>query len=186
MNPSAEDILRAVDSVNALSMIILPNNKNIILAAEQCVPLSDKQVVVIPTKAIPQGVSAMLAFDSSREISDNIEAMIAALSSVRTGQITYAARDSNFDGQKISSGDHMALTDQGLLCNHPDRALTVWRLACELGLNRPSFVTIFYGEGVTPGEAEKTAAVFAENCQTAEVQLIYGGQPVYYYLVSAE
>jgi len=186
MNPSTEDILKAINLTPAEVVFVLPNNKNIVMAAEQCIPLSDKQVVVIPTKTVPQGVSALLAFEPAQELQNNREAMLAALSEVRTGQITYAARDSNFDGHKISSGDHMALTDQGLVCNHPDRALTARRLAQELSKEDPSFITIFYGEGVDEKEATQTATLFEECCSDAEVQIIDGGQPVYFYLVSAE
>ncbi|MCL2747612.1 MAG: DAK2 domain-containing protein [Oscillospiraceae bacterium] len=186
MNPSTEDILHAINQTPAEVVIVLPNNKNIILAAEQCVPLSSRQVVVVPTKTIPQGVAAMLAFETARAVSDNKEAMQTAARGVSTGQITYAARDSQFDGSTISAGDHIALTDHGLVCNHPDRAHAARYLAQELALSQPSFVTIFYGEGVSEEEAERTANVFAECCEGAELQVIDGGQPVYYYLVSAE
>ncbi len=186
MNPSTEDILKAIDATPAEVVFVLPNNKNIILAAEQCIPLSDKQVVIVPTKTVPQGVAALLAFEPTRETSDNRDAMLGALSNVKTGQITYAARNSNFDGHKIKSGDHMALVDEGLLYNHPDRSQTVSHLAQEMGKATPSFVTVFYGENVDEAEAEQTKKTFEENCPGAEVQLISGGQPVYFYLVSAE
>ena len=186
MNPSTDDILRAIDRTPAEVVFVLPNNKNIIMAAEQCLPLSDKQVVVVPSKTVPQGVAALLSFEPARDVNENREAMLAALSGVSTGQITYAARDSNFDGQKIASGDHMALTDSGLVCHHPGRAAAVRRLAQEMGRDAPSFITVFYGEGVDEEEAGQTAGTFEECCPGAEVQLISGGQPVYFYLVSAE
>ena len=186
MNPSTEDILTAIDKTPSEVVFVLPNNKNIIMAAEQCVPLSEKQVIIIPSRTVPQGVAAMLAFEPSTEPDDNRQNMCAALNTVKTGQITYAARDSNFDGHVISSGDHMALTDRGLVCNHPDRALTVRRLARELSEGTPSFITIFYGEGVNAEEAKQTADFFTECCPDAEVQLLDGGQPIYFYLISAE
>jgi DAK2 domain fusion protein YloV len=186
MNPSTEDLLRAIDATPAEVVFVLPNNKNIIMAAEQCRPLSAKQLVVVPTRTAPQGVAALLAFEPAGDTESNREAMLAALSGVRTGQITYAARDSSFDGRKIASGDHMALVDEGLLCNHPDRAHVLRRLAQELGRGAPAFVTVFYGEGVDEAEAAEAEALFAELCPGAEIQLVNGGQPVYFYLVSAE
>ncbi len=186
MNPSTEDILRAVDKTPAEVVFVLPNNKNIILAAEQCVPLTDKMVVVIPTKSIPQGISAQLAFDPQAELSDNREAMEAAMSRVNTGHITYAARDSQYDGRDIAAGDHMSLLDGALLFHDPDRGLAVRALASQMAQKNPSFITVFYGEGVSSEEAAATGAVFEQECPGAEVGLINGGQPVYYYLVSAE
>ncbi len=186
MNPSTQDILQAIDATPAEVVFVLPNNKNIILAAEQCIPLSDKQVVVLPAKSVPQGIAALLAFEPARETSDNRESMLSALSRIKTGQITYAARDSVFDGHKITSGDYMALADEGLLFCHPDRARAVHHLAQSLCKEAPTFVTIFYGENVDSVEAEETQTVFSELCAGAEVQLIWGGQPVYSYLVSVE
>ncbi|MDR3207094.1 MAG: DAK2 domain-containing protein [Oscillospiraceae bacterium] len=186
MNPSTEDLLLAIDATPAEVVYVLPNNKNVIMAAEQCRPLSEKQVIVLPTKTTPQGVAALLAFEPTGDTEGNREAMLAALSGVRTGQVTYAARDSSFDGHKIASGDHMALVDEGLLYNHPDRIQVLRRLAQELGRGAPAFVTVFYGEGVDEAETAEAEAVFAEFCAGAEIQLVNGGQPVYFYLVSAE
>ncbi|MDR1157616.1 MAG: DAK2 domain-containing protein [Oscillospiraceae bacterium] len=186
MNPSTEAILQAVDATPAEMVFILPNNKNIILAAEQCLPLSEKELIVIPTTSIPQGVAALLAVDTRAGVSENREAMLAALSGVKSGSVTYAARDSSFDGRRIASGDHMALVDGALLYHHHDRAQVVTHLARAFGDEMPSFVTIFSGEGVDEEEAAQTRTVFEENCPGAEIQLIEGGQPVYYYLVSCE
>ncbi|MDR0381123.1 MAG: DAK2 domain-containing protein [Oscillospiraceae bacterium] len=186
MNPSTEAILKAVDATPAEVVFILPNNKNIIMAAEQCLPLSEKELVVIPTTSVPQGIAALLAVDTRAECSENREAMLAALSKVKSGAVTYAARDSSFDGRRIASGDHMALVDGTLLYHHLDRAQVVSRLARTFGEEAPSFVTIFSGEGVDEEEAAQTRAVFEENCPGAEIQLIAGGQPVYSYLVSCE
>ncbi|MDR2671684.1 MAG: DAK2 domain-containing protein [Oscillospiraceae bacterium] len=186
MNPSTEAILQAVDATPAEMVFILPNNKNIILAAEQCLPLSEKELVVIPTTSIPQGIAALLAVDTRAGVSENREAMLAALSGVKSGSVTYAARDSSFDGRRIASGDHMALVDGALLYHHHDRAQVVTHLARAFGDEVPSFVTIFSGEGVDEEEAVQTRTVFEESCPGAEIQLIEGGQPVYYYLVSCE
>ena len=186
MNPSTEDILTAIEQTPSEVVFVLPNNKNIILAAEQCVPLSSKQVEVIPSRTVPQGVAAMLAFETTRSLQENREAMGQALSSVYSGHITYAARDSRYDGQVLFAGDHMALSDRGLVCHHPDRAVVVRLLARDISGRSPSFVTVFYGQGVTEAEAEQTVAVFSECCPGTEVQLISGGQPVYFYIISAE
>lgn len=186
MNPNTETILRAIDATPAEVVFVLPNNKNIIMAAEQCIPLSDKQIVVIPSKSVQQGIAALLAIDARAETSDNREAMLAALSAVKSACVTYAARDSSFDGRKITSGDHMALIEDALVYNHPDRAQIVRRLAQNLAGSRPSFITVFYGEGVDEAEAAQTREVFESICEGAEVQLIEGGQPVYYYLISCE
>jgi DAK2 domain fusion protein YloV len=186
MNPSTEAMLEAVDTTPAEVVFILPNNKNIIMAAEQCLPLSEKELVVIPTMSVPQGIAALLAVDVRAGLSENREAMLAALSGVKSGSVTYAARDSSFDGRRIASGDHMALVDGALLYHHPDRAQVVSHLARAFGDETPSFVTIFSGEGVDKEEAAQTRTAFEENCPGAEIQLIEGGQPVYYYLVSCE
>ena len=186
MNPSTEDILRAVDATPAETVFVLPNNKNIIMAAEQCVSMSDKNVIVLGTKTVPQGVSAMLAFDPDAETAANREAMLAAAARVRTGQVTYAARDSLFDDKKIKQGDYLAIQDGQLIANNKSLVSTLRRLAKELGRKPAEFVTIFYGADVTEEEAAETEKLFGAEFKGAEVSVVPGGQPVYYYLISAE
>lgn len=184
MNPSTEDILNQIDRTPAEVVFVLPNNKNIILAAEQCVPLSDKRVIVLPTKTIPQGICAMLAFEPSLDIAENEAAMKDALGRVRTGDITYAARDSEFDGMEIKQGEYLCLLEGHLFGSGQDLMALAAQLAEKL--SDSSFITIFYGEGVTEEQANKLRAVFEERCPDAEVNVLYGGQAVYYYLISAE
>ncbi len=186
MNPSTEDILRAVDATPAETVFVLPNNKNIIMAAEQCVSMSDKNVIVLGTKTVPQGVSAMLAFDPDAETAANREAMLAAAARVRTGQVTYAARDSIFDDKKIKQGDYLAIQDGQLIANNKSLVNTLRRLAKELSRKPAEFVTIFYGSDVTEDEAAEAEKLFAAEFKDAEVSVVPGGQPVYYYLISAE
>lgn len=186
MNPSTEDILSQIDKTPAEVVFVFPNNKNIIMAAEQCVPLSDKTVIVMPTKTIPQGISAMLAFDPSIDAEKNREAMMSAISRVRTGQVTYAARDSDFDGKKIREGDYLCLLEGQLFGNGKDLGGLSKKLAREFHKAAASFITIFYGEGVSEQDADKLRAVFEKECKNAEVSVLFGGQAVYYYLISAE
>ncbi len=186
MNPSTQDILSEINQVPAETVYVLPNNKNIIMAAEQAIPLTEKQVVVIPTKTIPQGVTAMLNFDPSGEVSDNTAAMTDALNDVVTMQITYAARDSDFDGFQIHAGDYMALCGSSLFGTSADMSELVRSLARHTqSLNR-EFITIYYGQDVSAEAAEEARALFSEACPDAEINLLYGGQPVYYFLISAE
>ncbi|MDR1692137.1 MAG: DAK2 domain-containing protein [Oscillospiraceae bacterium] len=186
MNPSTEDILRVIDATPSDIVFVLPNNKNIIMAAEQCIPLSEKEVIVLPTRSAPQGMSAMLVFDPSLDAGQNREAMLSALAGVTTGEVTYAARESVFDGQTIHEGDHMALLNNRLLYTHREASAVHTRLADEIASGSPSFVTVFYGEGVSEAEAEAMFSLVRRHCPGAEVNLINGGQPVYSYLISAE
>lgn len=186
MNPSTEDILRAVNATPAEVVFVLPNNKNIIMAAEQCVALSPKEVVVLPSRSIPQGIAALLAFDASLEVRENREAMIAAMSAVSTGHITYAARNSNFDGHDIAEGDYLSLLDGQLLYTHRDMTLALTRLAEELAKRKPSYITLFYGEDVGEQDAASAGELFSGICTLAEINVLRGGQPVYSYLISAE
>jgi DAK2 domain fusion protein YloV len=186
MNPSTEDILKAVDATPSEIVFVLPNNKNIIMAAEQCVPLSSKEVVVLPTRSVPQGMSAMLVFDPTLDPGQNREEMLAAISNVTTGSVTTAARDSEYDGQSIREGDHMALLNDRLLYTHSDADFVHNRLADELAKGDPSFITVIYGEGVNAEEAREMAERFRRRCTGVEINLVSGGQPVYSYLISAE
>ena len=187
MNPSTEDILRAVDATPAEIVYVLPNNKNIIMAAEQCVPLcEDKKVIVLPTKTVPQGISAMLCADPDAEEEDNTAAMTEAFAKVRTDEITYAARDSDFGGFAIKQGDYMALTEHQLFGTNTDLNALLEQLAKAEGEKGAEFVSIFYGEDVTEEQAEQAQAIFTAACPDAEVSLLPGGQPVYYYMISIE
>ena len=187
MNPSTEDILRAIDRTPAEVVFVLPNNKNIIMAAQQCVGfVPDKQVVVVPTRTVPQGISAMLVLDPEADTDANSAAMEEARKNVRTSEITYAARDSDFDGFDIHEGDYMALAEGQLFGT--DRAITslLERLAQAPSQQDASFITIFYGEDVTEDQAGEALALFQKACPNAEITLLSGGQPVYYYMISAE
>jgi DAK2 domain fusion protein YloV len=187
MNPSTEDILREIDRTPAEIVFVLPNNKNIIMAAEQCVGLSaEKTVVVVPTKTIPQGIAALLVLDPDAGQEENIAAMEDALSKVHTAEITYAARDSDFDGFTIHEGDYMALTEHQLFGTDRDLSALLNLLAESETYRSAEFVNIFYGNDVAEEDAQKTVELFKASCPQAEVTLLSGGQPVYYYLISAE
>ena len=187
MNPSTQDILREIDKTPAEIVYVLPNNKNIIMAAEQCIPLcEDKKVVVIPSKAVPQGIAAMLAADPDASQEDNTAAMTEALGRVATAEITYAARDSDFDGFDIKQGDYLALQEHQLFGTDQDLDALLVRLAQSPPQQGAEFISIFYGADVTEEQARKAADLFAQACPNAEVTLLRGGQPVYYYMISAE
>ena len=186
MNPSTQDILRAVEQTPAQTVFVLPNNKNIILAAQQAAELSDRQVIVIASKTVPQGITAMLNFDASLPAEDNTAAMSDCLDTVTTMQITYAARDSDFDGHQIVEGDYLALCNGALMGTSRDLHALLRMMAEKVGADGKEFVNIFYGADTTQEEAEQTAALFTELAPQAEVNLLSGGQPIYYYLISAE
>ena len=188
MNPSTDDILRAIELTPAETVFVLPNNKNIIMAAEQAVKLADRKVCVLQTRTVPQGISAMLAFDPEQSYSDNRVAMTKQFDLVQTGLITFAARDSEFDGHAIKKGEILAL-DNGKL-DFTDRDLTkaLMRLVKHLIKKREaSFITLIYGSDVTDEQAERARDAVAEKYGSDfEVNLINGGQPVYYYMISVE
>ena len=186
MNPSTQDILEAVNKVPAETVFILPNNKNIIMAAEQVADLTPKQVVVIPSKTVPQGVTAMLSFNPEGSIEENTEALTEALSSVDTMQITYAARNSDFDGYDIHEGDYLALYGSQLFGTSQDIKVLLKSLAEKVRDDGKEYITIYYGADVKEKHAQKAADLFADICPNADVNLLCGGQPVYYYLISAE
>ncbi len=186
MNPSTDDLLHAIDAVPAETVFILPNNKNIIMAAEQAAPLSEKEVIVLPTKNIPQGMTAMLAFDGSAETEVNRSAMVEAIGGVRAGQVTYAARNSEFDGKKIKEGEFLALCEGKLTANSKRQMDVVKKLAREMVKPESAFATIIFGEGVSEEEAAKAEDIFRKENRDLEITVIDGGQPVYYYLISVE
>ena len=186
MNPSTQDILEVVNTVPAETVFVLPNNKNIIMAAEQVNGLTPKNVVVIPSKTIPQGITAMLSFNPEGTQEENVEAMTEALDTVDTMQVTYAARNSDFDGFLIHEGDYLALYGSALFGTSRDIKVLLKSLAEKVREEGKEYVTIYYGADVSDRHAQKTADVFAQICPDADVNLIKGGQPVYYYLISAE
>ena len=187
MNPSTESILKEIKKVPAHTVFVLPNNKNIIMAAQQCIGLTEKTVVVIPTASIPQGVSAMMAVDPDMSDADAIaKAMTDAAQCVSTAQITYAARNSDFDGFDIHEGDYLALLDGKLLGTDRDVSALLDGLSDEAASREAEFITVFYGEDVNEEDAHKACDAFTRKCPDAEINLICGGQPVYYYIISIE
>ncbi len=186
MNPSTQDILEAVNKVPAETVFVLPNNKNIIMAAEQVDALTPKKVVVIPSKTVPQGVTAMLSFNPEGSIEENTEALTEALGIVDTMQITYAARNSDFDGYDIHEGDYLALYGSQLFGTSQDIKVLLKSLAEKVRDDGKEYITIYYGTDVKEKHAQKAADLFADICPNADVNLLNGGQPVYYYLISAE
>ena len=187
MNPSTEDILVAVEKTPARTVFVLPNNKNIIMAAEQAALIStDKQIIVIPTATIPQGISAMLAFDPEMEQNELKRAMIEAAANVKTGQITYAVRDSDFEGKAIRAGDYLALLDNKLYTYGKNCDNVVKKLAKGLLTPQTAFITIMYGENVSEKDASDFAGAVGQYAPDAEINVVYGGQPVYYFIISAE
>ena len=186
MNPSTQDILAVVNQVPAQTVYVLPNNKNIIMAAEQVDALTPKHVVVIPTKTVPQGITAMLNFNPDGEETENVEAMTDSLATVDTMQITYAARNSDFDGHDIHEGDYLAMFGSSLFGNSKDMTELLRALAQKVAQDGKSYITIYYGEDITQEQAQTAQEIFAEVCPDADVNLLMGGQPVYYYLISAE
>ena len=186
MNPSTQDILEAVNKVPAETVFVLPNNKNIIMAAEQVNDLTPKNVVVIPSKTVPQGITAMLSFNPDGSIEENTGALTEALATVDTMQITYAARNSDFDGYDIHEGDYLALYGSALFGTSKDIKVLLRSLAEKVRDDGKEYITIYHGADVKERHAQKAADLFAEICPNADVNLLNGGQPVYYYLISAE
>ncbi len=186
MNPSTQDILEAVNKVPAETVYVLPNNKNIIMAAEQVDALTPKHVVVIPSKTVPQGVTAMLSFNPEGTEEENTQALTEALATVDTMQITYAARNSDFDGYDIHEGDYLAMYGSSLFGTGRDINVLLKSLAEKIRDDGRDYITIYYGEDVKERHAQKAADLMQEICPDADVNLLRGGQPVYYYLISAE
>nr|WP_302649997.1 DAK2 domain-containing protein [uncultured Agathobaculum sp.] len=187
MNPSTDDIVRAVDAVPAETVFVLPNNKNIIMAAEQAVHLAEgKKIVVVPTRTIPQGISAMLAADPDcGDEATLTEAMRDAAHHVRSGQVTYAARDSEYDGKKIKQGEYLSLLE-GRLCASGRESAVLKKLVREMVTDESAFATVIYGEGVTEQQAAEVEALLHKENKEMEISVVDGGQPVYYYILSVE
>ena len=186
MNPSTQDILEKVNATPAEVVFVFPNNKNIIMAAEQVQPLTEKKVIVIPSKTVPQGISAMLVFDPDAGEDSNAAAMREAMKNVTTMQLTYAARDSDFDGHDIHAGEYLALNGGALFGNDTDMDALLRRMAESLNSAGKEFITIFYGADTNEEQAHNAAAIFSAACPDAEITVMNGGQPVYYFLISAE
>ena len=187
MNPSTESILEGVNKIPAETVFVLPNNGNIIMAAQQCAGLTEKQVVVIPTKTVPQGITAMMNVDFDAPDAQAItDAMTDCLSSVTTAQITYAARDSDFDGFAIKEGDYLALEEGKLFGTDSSLDTLLHKLAEDAAGRESSFISLYFGEDVQEADAQKAGALFEELCPGAEVAVLAGGQPVYYYIISME
>jgi len=187
MNPSTESILDGVDRIPAETVFVLPNNSNIIMAAQQCIALTEKNVVVIPSKTVPQGITAMMSVDFDAETAEEIAAaMTESLSTVTTAQITYAARDSDFDGFDIHAGDYLALEEGKLFGTDASLNSLLEKLAAAAVEKSPSFISLYYGEDVTEEAAQEAAARFSSVCPDAEIAVLSGGQPVYYYIISLE
>ena len=187
MNPSTESILTEVERIAAETVFVLPNNKNIVMAAQQCAGLSEKKVIVIPTATVPQGISAMMAVDPDETDAAAIEqAMNAAASAVTTAQITYAARNSEFDGFAIREGDYLALLEGKLFDTDTSIGAVLEKLAAEADSRGAEFVNLFYGSDVSEEDARKAGEQFGRLCPGAEINVVSGGQPVYYYIISME
>ena len=187
MNPSTESILEGVDKIPAETVFVLPNNSNIIMAAQQCDALTEKNVIVIPTKTVPQGITAMMNVDfEAAEAEDITNAMVESLSTVTTAQITYAARNSDFDGFDIKEGDYLALEEGKLFGTDNQLNVLLEKLAEDAKSRESSFISLYYGEDVQEEDAQKAAEVFQNICPDAEIMVLSGGQPVYYYIISME
>ena len=186
MNPSTQDILEVVNTVPAETVFVLPNNKNIIMAAQQVDALTPKNVVVIPSKTVPQGITAMLSFNPDGAVEENTEALTEALDTVDTMQITYAARNSDFDGHDIHEGDYLAIYGSALFGTDKDIDVLLKALAQKVSEDGRDYITVYYGADIDAEQAQHAADIFSEICPDADVNLLSGGQPVYYYLISAE
>ena len=187
MNPSTEAILKEVNRTPSEVVFILPNNKNIIMAAQQCEGLTEKQIIVIPTATVPQGITAMMSFDPDENDPQTIaQAMVAAAQTVSTAQITYAARNSDFDGFAINEGDYLALLDGKLFGTSRSMDELLEKLSQHAAQAGAEYINIYTGEGVSEDDGAKTEALFAQSCPDAEVAAIPGGQSVYFYIISIE
>ena len=187
MNPSTEDMLNAIDQVNADTVFILPNNKNIVLAANQAKALvKEKEIVVIPTKTVPQGITAIISFMPDADAKANEEAMLEGIQQVKTGQVTYAVRDTHVDDKEIHEGDIMGIGDKGILAVGTEVEATAKEMLAELVDEDSELISLYYGEEVSEEEAEKFAAEVEELYPDVDVDFHFGGQPIYYYVMAVE
>ena len=186
MNPSTDDILHEINRTPASTVFVFPNNKNIIMAAEQCIPLTDKKVVVMPSKTVPQGISALLNFNPDAGEEELTETMLEAMRGVHTAMVTYAARDSDFDGHAIHAGEYLALLDGALLGSYTNIKTLFKELSWEFDKLDPQFITVYYGEDVSEEDANEASRTIIGNFPDADISVVSGGQPVYYYMISIE
>ncbi len=186
MNPSTEDILNAVEATPAHTVFVLPNNKNIIMAAEQVQPLTSRKVIVLPTKSVPQGISAMLCFDPDMSAADNHLAMTKAIDTVGTGQVTFAARDSVMDGVTIKEGQLLGMENGAITVVEDDLITAAFKVTKHLCNRHTEMITVFYGEGATEEDAEKLEKLITDKISNVDVSVINGGQPVYHFIISVE
>ena len=186
MNPSTDDILKEINKTPASTVFVFPNNKNIIMAAEQCVPLTEKKVIVMPTKTVPQGVSALLNFSPDMDEQELVEAMSEAMGNVHTAMVTYAARDSDFDGHAIHAGEYLVLLDGALVGSYTNLKTLFKELSWAFDEYEPEFITVYYGEDVEEADANENSKTIMDCFPDAEVSIVRGGQPVYYYMISLE
>ena len=187
MNPSTEDMLKAIDQVNAKNIFILPNNKNIILAANQARDLTeDKNIVVIPTKTIPQGITAMISYVPEKSVEENTEEMTEAMGNVKTGQVTYAVRDTRIDEMDIHQGDIMGIGDKGILAVGQDIQKVAVDMTCKMTNEDSELISIYYGADVTEADAEEISSRLEEIYPDFDIEINYGGQPIYYFVISVE
>ena len=186
MNPSTEDILNEINRTPAETVFVFPNNKNIIMAAEQCIPLTEKRVVVIPTKTVPQGITALLSLDETASEEEITEGMAEAIAGVHTALVTYAARDSDFDGHEIHAGEYLALLDGALVGSYTNIDTLLDELSWSVDELSPAVISVYYGEAVTEADANAAAKKLGDHFPDAELSVVNGGQPVYYYMISIE
>lgn len=187
MNPSTEDMLNAIDKVNADTIYILPNNKNIILAANQAQSMTeDKKIIVVPSKTAPQGVAAMIAFDPTKLAEDNLAVMVEEMANVKTGQVTYAVRDTNINGKEINAGDIMGMDDDGIQAVSTDVSVTVKELLAHMVDDEAELISIYYGEEIKEEDANQLAEYIEQTYSECDVEVNFGGQPIYYYILSVE
>jgi len=187
MNPSTEDMLNAIAAINADNIYILPNNKNIILAANQARDLTkDKKIIVIPTKTIPQGISALVAYVPDMSVEENEKLMEDAISAVKTGQVTYAVRDTSIDGVQINKDDYMGIGDKGILSNGKDIDEVILKMLDKMVDDASELITIYFGDDVKEADAEAVRKKVADRFPALEADIQAGGQPVYYYIISVE
>ena len=187
MNPSTEDMLNAIDNVNADNIYILPNNKNIILAAEQAKSLvEDKNIIVLPTKTIPQGITAVINYVENKSVDENVETMTAEIARVKTGQITYAVRDTSIDGKEIHENDIMGIGDSGILSVGSDIKATALDMVSQLIDDESEIISVYYGADTAEEDADELVAKLEELYPDVDIEVNAGGQPIYYYIISVE
>lgn len=187
MNPSTEDILANIEATPAKTVIVFPNNKNIILAAEQAVSLADRTVYVLHTKTVPQGLTALVDFNPDDDVTTNMRNMEAAADRVKTGQVTFAARDSDFDGKEITKDEILGIANGKILCTDTDPVKAAAKIAFKLADKSTTYINIIFGDLVTPDQAEELRVIIAEKfASQADINVIDGGQPIYHFIISAE